>query len=168
MFTLERAQVIPRPREEVFRFFEDPRNLAEITPKEMGFEIVEIDELPVRPGFRIVYRIKWAGIGLKWVTTISEYDAPNGFADVQAKGPYKYWHHEHTFEDLGDGQTMMRDRVRYELPFGILGAVMHRLVVARQLRRIFDYRARQINTLFPPQASPATGISNPETAQTES
>lgn len=150
MYTLERSQIIAFPRDEVFGFFEDPRNLAKITPKWMGFEIVEIDELPIKPGFRIVYRIKWAGIGLKWVTTITDYDAPNGFADVQTKGPYKNWKHEHTFEDAGDGRTLTRDRVRYEMPFGILGAIAHRLVVARQLRRIFGYRARRIGELFPP------------------
>jgi hypothetical protein len=30
----------------------------------------------------------------------------------------------------------MRDRVQYELPFGILGSAVQRLVVARQLDRI--------------------------------
>lgn len=150
MHTLERSQIVPAGRDTIFRFFEDPRNLAEITPKWMGFEIVEIDELPIRPGFRIVYRIKWAGIALKWVTTITDYDAPSGFADVQTSGPYKSWKHEHTFEDIGDGRTLMRDRVRYEMPFGILGAIAHRLVVARQLRRIFGHRARRIKELFPP------------------
>ena len=34
------------------------------------------------------------------------------------------------------------DHVRYELPFGPLGAVAHALFVKRQLRRIFDYRER--------------------------
>jgi hypothetical protein len=42
----------------------------------------------------------------------------------------------------------MRDLVRYELPFGILGDVVHSLIVRRQLQRIFDYRARRIAKLF--------------------
>ena len=42
----------------------------------------------------------------------------------------------------------MRDLVRYQLPFGILGEVVHWLIVRRQLRRIFDYQARRIANLF--------------------
>ncbi len=144
---LEREAMIPAPCREVFAFFEDPRNLEKITPKRMGFSISEIDDLPIKRGFRIVHSIKWPGLPLKWVSLIEEYDPPRGFTDVQAKGPYRLWRHTHSFEDLGE-QTLMRDRVQYELPFGILGSLAHRLVVARQLKRIFDYRARRIRKLF--------------------
>ncbi len=147
MPVLEREAIIPAPRDEVFPFFEDPRNLAKITPRSMGFAIREIDDLPVKPGFRIVYTIKWLGLPLKWVTLIEEYDPPRGFTDVQARGPYRSWRHTHWFEDLGD-RTLMRDRVQYELPLGILGLAAHRLIVARQLERIFDYRAKRIRKLF--------------------
>ena len=34
----------------------------------------------------------------------------------------------------------MRDTVRYALPLGPLGEIAHRLFVARDLERIFDYR----------------------------
>ncbi|HEY5625686.1 MAG TPA: SRPBCC family protein, partial [Dehalococcoidia bacterium] len=89
MPALEREAIIPAPRDEVFAFFEDPHNLEKLTPKGMGFKIREIDDLPIKPGFRIVYTIKWLFLPLKWVTVIEDYDAPNGFTDVQAKGPYR-------------------------------------------------------------------------------
>jgi hypothetical protein len=38
----------------------------------------------------------------------------------------------------------MRDTVRYALPFGPLGAGAHRLLVARELRRIFDFRGDEV------------------------
>ena len=66
---------------------------------------------------------------------------------MQTKGPYKEWRHEHTFVEV-EGGTLMRDRVQYELPLGILGTIAHRLIVARQLKEIFDYRARRIGKLF--------------------
>ena len=34
-----------------------------------------------------------------------------------------------------------RDRVRYAMPYGPLGALAHPLFVRRDLERIFDYRA---------------------------
>ncbi len=45
-------------------------------------------------------------------------------------------------------QTLMRDLVEFELPFGLLGRMVHRLVVSRQLRQIFDYRAAKVSALF--------------------
>jgi hypothetical protein len=144
---LERETIVPAPRPEVFAFFEDPRNLAKLTPQSMDFAIREIDDPPMQPGFRIAYTIKWLSLPIKWVTIFESYDPPTGFTDVQAKGPYRLWRHEHSFEDLGD-RTLMRDRVQYELPFGILGSIAHRLIVAGQLKRIFDYRARRIRKLF--------------------
>jgi ligand-binding SRPBCC domain-containing protein len=153
-YVLERADLVPSPRDEVFEFFSDPRNLARITPDGMGFKITHIDELPIRPDFRIEYTIRpLLGIPVKWVTRISIFEPPYRFVDVQEKGPYRYWRHEHCFDDLGD-QTLMRDCVQYELPFGILGSVAHRIVVARQLKSIFDYRARKIASIFAPSKTP--------------
>jgi hypothetical protein len=49
----------------------------------------------------------------------------------------------------------MRDAVTYRLPLGPLGTLAHALWVERQLRAIFDYRARVIPELLgaPPAAS---------------
>jgi ligand-binding SRPBCC domain-containing protein len=145
---LERTTLIKAPRADVFSFFEDPHNLSRITPAWMNLTIGAIDPLPIKANFRIEYRMRWLGFGgLKWVTLISDYQPPRYFADEQESGPYKYWRHVHTFDEV-DGGTLMRDRVQYELPFGILGAVTHRLIVARQLRGIFDYRNRQLRKIF--------------------
>jgi ligand-binding SRPBCC domain-containing protein len=66
---------------------------------------------------------------------------------VQEKGPYRRWVHSHRFASE-EGGTRMRDRVEYELPFGILGRLAHRLLVRRQLEDIFRHRARVIAELF--------------------
>ena len=133
MHTLERQQTIPVPREELFEFFEDPRSLRKMTPDGMGFRILKMDQLPVRVGFRIKYRIRVLGVSMRWLTTITEYERNRRFVDDQTSGPYAYWRHEHTFEDV-DG--------------GTLGRAVHRLIVSRELRRIFDFRARTIRKLF--------------------
>ncbi len=148
MNILERTTLIKAPREDVFRFFEDPQNLSKITPRWMNLTIGSMEPLPIKPNFKIEYKMRWLGIGrVKWVSVISDYLPPRYFADEQESGPYKYWRHVHTFEEV-EGGTLMRDRVQYELPFGILGAVTHRLIVARQLNGIFDYRNRQIRKIF--------------------
>jgi ligand-binding SRPBCC domain-containing protein len=65
----------------------------------------------------------------------------------QLRGPYRLWHHTHEFEPDGD-RTVVRDRVDYALPFGPLGEVAHRVVVANDLRRIFDYRREVVGRLL--------------------
>jgi hypothetical protein len=147
MHVIQRETVLPAPISEVFSFFQDPRNLAGITPKWMGFGVVHIDDGEMRSGFKIAYRIRWMGVSLRWTTMINEFEPPHRFLDVQTKGPHRIWRHEHTFEGTESG-SIMRDVVRYQLPFGILGDVAHWLIVRRQLRRIFDYRARRLAKLF--------------------
>ena len=131
------------PLPEVFRFFEDPRNLGRITPPWLNFAIVVPKGVPggtqMRKGAEIDYVIRWQGLPMKWKTLITEYDPPVRFVDEQARGPYALWHHEHTFEEMADGVTI-RDRVDYRLPLGVLGAIAHAVMVKRQLLEIFRFR----------------------------
>jgi len=39
---------------------------------------------------------------------------------------------------------LMRDRVRYRLPFGPAGAVAHLAFVRRDLEKIFDFRRDEV------------------------
>jgi hypothetical protein len=41
------------------------------------------------------------------------------------------------------------DDVRYGLPFGLLGRLVNRLMVSRDVAKIFDYRAEKIREFFP-------------------
>ena len=81
---------------------------------------------------------------IRWRTRIAVWEPPRRFVDVQVAGPYALWHHTHDFEPAGDGETVMRDTVRYALPFGPLGEIAHRLFVARDLQAIFDFRREAV------------------------
>lgn len=146
---LEREQWLPISPQEAWEFFSTPLNLAKITPPEMGFRIREpFDKRSIWAGQRITYRVSpLLGIPLTWVTCIALVDAPHRFVDVQVKGPYKRWWHQHTFT-AKDGGTLMHDRVEYELPFGVLGNIVHALVVREELVRIFDFRSRTLEHFF--------------------
>ena len=65
------------------------------------------------------------------------------FTDVQVRGPYRSWHHTHSFEPHAGG-TLVRDTVRYELPLGPLGRIAHAAFVRRDLERIFDFRHEEV------------------------
>jgi hypothetical protein len=134
---------VPAPLGQVFQFFEDPGNLARITPVWLSVRIVDPDAVRMREGAEIDYVIRWWVLPLKWRTLIARYAPPFSFVDEQVRGPYRYWHHEHTFEATPEG-IAIRDRVDYALPLGILGRLAHALIVKRQLLAIFRFRQAAI------------------------
>jgi ligand-binding SRPBCC domain-containing protein len=95
-------------------------------------------------GVEVDYTIRWLTLRLAWRSRITGYRPPEAFTDIQVKGPYSYWSHLHTFAEE-DGDTLMRDEVTYRLPFGPFGRLLHLLVIRRQLRDIFSYRALRID-----------------------
>ena len=145
--TLRREQWVPRPIEEVFAFFADAGNLERITPPWLGFTILSVHPSPVQAGTEIRYRLSWHRLPMRWITDIRQWRAPHRFVDVQRSGPYSLWHHTHCFESHQGGTTIV-DVVRYALPFGALGRVVHALKVQKDVRRIFEYRYQRIEELF--------------------
>jgi len=145
---LERTQTIRRPRAEVFEFFADAGNLERITPPELNFRILTPPPIDIRKGALIDYQLKLRGVPIRWKTEITEWNPPHSFVDSALKSPYKQWIHLHTFEDGGAlGETVMRDLVRYRLPFEPLGDLAH-FYVKKELAYIFDYRYKIIEEIF--------------------
>ena len=144
---LDREQIVPGERGAVFAFFKNPYNLERITPPWLRFQVESATDTEVRAGTRIAYALRWQGIPMSWSTLISEYEEGVRFADTMTRGPYRLWHHTHTFEPLDQG-VLMKDRVEYALPFGPAGTLVHALIVRRQLDAIFDYRFRAIADIF--------------------
>ena len=141
---LRREQRLPGTPESVFPFFADARNLEAITPPWLGFRVVTPEPLDMRAGTLIEYRLKLRGVPLRWRTRIAVWDPPRRFVDVQLSGPYRLWHHTHDFEPDGDGGTVMRDTVRYAIPYGPLGRLAQALVVRRDLDAIFGFRREAV------------------------
>jgi ligand-binding SRPBCC domain-containing protein len=145
---LEREQRLPQPPDEAFEFFSDAFNLERITPPLLRFKVTTPPPIEMKEGTLISYRLRIRGVPVKWLTRIEEWKPGERFVDRQLKGPYKLWHHTHTFEPDGNGGTLMRDVVRYEMPFGPLGEIARRLLVERDLDQIFDYRYAEIERIL--------------------
>jgi ligand-binding SRPBCC domain-containing protein len=141
---LESELFLPRPRVEVFPFFADAFNLERITPAWLRFRILTPPPIEMRPGLRIDYALRLHGLPLRWQSEITAWEPPDRFVDEQRRGPYRLWRHEHTFEEL-DGGTLVRDRVRYEVPGG---GLVDRVLVRRDLDRIFSFRREAIARLL--------------------
>ncbi len=145
---LERSQRVPVPPERAFAFYADAGNLEPLTPPWLHFELTTPGRIEMAAGALLEYRLKLHRVPVRWQTRIESWEPPHRFVDVQLRGPYSLWEHTHTFEPAGEGETIIRDRVRYAIPFGPLGSLADRLFVRRDLRRIFDFRAAAVAELI--------------------
>lgn len=144
-FQIHEAILLNYPREQVFRFFANAENLGLLTPPWLRFSIK--NDLPIKmtQGTVISYTIRIRGIPVNWESEITIWRPPYEFCDVQRRGPYRQWIHQHIFESVPGG-TRVLDRVDYDVPGG---AVVNRLFVAGDLRRIFAYRKAKLVEQFP-------------------
>lgn len=145
---VETALELPVPREEAFAFFAEAANLERITPPELRFHIVAPGSIDLALGTLIEYRLRLFGVPFAWLTRISAWEAPRRFVDLQVRGPYALWVHEHRFTET-DGGTLIEDRVVYRLPASPAGELAYPLV-RRQLARIFAYRQATVRSLLAP------------------
>ena len=145
---LEAEQIIAAPREHVFAFFSDAANLERITPGSLRFEILTPRPIEMRPGAIIDYRLRVRGLPMKWKTEITVWDPPHRFIDIQRRGPYAKWEHEHIFEEIERDATRLIDRIRYRLPGGPVSRIIDRAFVRRDAAAIFRHRQRVIDGLF--------------------
>jgi ligand-binding SRPBCC domain-containing protein len=147
---MRHEQRLPRPPEDVFPFFADAHNLEAITPPWLGFRVVTPAPIAMGRGALIEYRLRLRGLPIAWLTQIDDWVPGVRFVDVQLAGPYRLWHHTHEFAADGSDGTLMRDTVRYALPFWPLGEAAHALLVRRDLAAIFDYRRRAVEERLTP------------------
>lgn len=132
MKRFERSTRISAPLSAVWEFHSDTDGLVALTPGWMNLEIESVrgpDGEPDPPileaGAVIDASVRPFGKGprQRWVSEITEREQTEGtayFTDVMAEGPFPEWEHTHLFYADGD-ETILRDRVEFELPFGPLG-----------------------------------------------
>ena len=147
-YILEREQIIPLSRGQAFAFFGDALNLEAITPPFLHFRVLTKPPIEMDAGALVDYRLSLFGIPFYWQTLIERWSPDTSFVDTQIKGPYKLWHHTHTFQEIALNKTLMRDKVLYRIPYGIFGRLAHRLFVKRALKIIFDYRQQMTARLL--------------------
>lgn len=148
IYTLHKKQNLPITIDEAWEFLSSPKNLKTITPDYMGFHILSGADRPMFPGQIIQYIVTPVlGIKTKWVTEITHVKDKEYFVDEQRFGPYSLWHHKHFIKPI-EGGVEMEDIVDYKIPMGILGQMMHPILVKPKLEEIFNYRTKKLEELF--------------------
>lgn len=148
IYQLHSVQKLPISITEAWDFLSNPKNLKTITPDFMSFDIVSGAEKEMYPGQIIEYIVKPVfGIPNKWITEITHVEDKKYFVDEQRFGPYSLWHHKHFLRKI-DGGVEMEDIIHYKIPFGLLGQLVHPILVKPKLNQIFEYRKSKLIELF--------------------
>ncbi len=148
IYTFKATQKLPISLDEAWKFLSDPKNLKLITPDYMGFITLSGDDRPMYPGQIIQYIVTPVlGIPMKWVTEITHVIDRQYFVDEQRFGPYSLWHHKHFIKEIPGG-VEMEDIIDYKIPIGILGQLVHPILVKPKLNEIFEYRRTKLIALF--------------------
>jgi len=147
--SIKTVQKIPVSLKEAWDFFSSPANLRAITPANMGFKIIsEYNGEKMYPGQVIEYKVSPIfNIPLYWMTEITHVEELEYFIDVQRKGPYALWHHQHHFKEI-EGGVEMTDIIHYKNPLGFIGEIANSLFVKKELKKIFEYRFDKVQEVF--------------------
>lgn len=148
IYRFHKKQNLPITKAQAWQFLSDPKNLKTITPDYMGFNILSGADRPMYSGQIIQYIVTpILGIKTKWVTEITHVKEGEYFVDEQRFGPYALWHHKHFIKEI-EGGVEMEDIIDYKVPLGILGQLVHPILVKPKLEEIFNYRTTKLEALF--------------------
>jgi hypothetical protein len=90
-FSFRTQFVLPRKRDEIFRFFADATNLEVLTPPWLRFCVLTPPPIRMHPGALIDYKLRVHGLPVKWRSEITAWEPPTCFVDEQRRGPYRTW-----------------------------------------------------------------------------
>ena len=113
IFTYEAEAWLPRTPEGLFEFFGNAANLQTITPEWLNFQILTPAPIQIRAGTLIDYQLRIRGIPVRWQTEITVWEPPHRFVDVQKRGPYRQWIHEHR---LSRSPAALAVSTRFNMP----------------------------------------------------
>jgi ligand-binding SRPBCC domain-containing protein len=132
---------------EVFDFHRNYRNVKIVTPPVIVTRFLVIPET-MQVGSKITVEIKLFGLWIPWDITVEKLEPDFCMIDYQSgRGPFKTWRHEHIFQE-DNGRTILTDRITYQLPLGIVGAIADRLFMRFIQNQVFAYRHKKTNDYF--------------------
>jgi ligand-binding SRPBCC domain-containing protein len=134
---------VAAPIDEVFRFFDDPANLARLMPPPVEIRLMRIEPAPPRPGSVFEFRYGLGPVGRSWTVRLVDRVVNERFVDETIDGPMRRFHHSHVFTPARRG-TWIEDRIDYHVgPDGRIGSALDWLA-GWAMRATFVWRhARQ-------------------------
>lgn len=114
---------------------------AKTNEKAIGGKISGLCEL----NDEVTWRAKHFRIYQKLTAKITAFDAPFYFQDSMVKGAFKYFKHDHYFEER-NGLTLMRDVFEYGVPYSIFGELFDILILKTYMTNFLEERNQFIKS----------------------
>ncbi len=131
--------------EKIFKFHLDPKNLKLVSTPNMNLRIIEyVSPLQKNSQVKIKFDLL-PFIPIEWDLVIENLIENELIVDLQTKGPFKYWKHQHHFKQLFDGTVVITDEIEYDL--GLIGKIFLPFIKWR-LNKMFKFRYKIIESLF--------------------
>jgi hypothetical protein len=88
-------------------------------------------------------KVLWAGwkflLPHMHESEITEYERPDFFQDTMTRGRFRFFQHDHTFDEIG-GHTLLHEKVRFALPLGFLGTLISQYVLVPYISTLMRKR----------------------------
>lgn len=83
------------------------------------------------------------GIKQKLTSKITQFQSPLYFRDEQVKGAFKYFVHDHNFEQRSS-DVLMIDRFEFQSPYSFVGTIFNNIVLLKYMTKLLKERNRII------------------------
>ncbi|ODA29399.1 SRPBCC family protein [Planctopirus hydrillae] len=138
---------LPAAPEKIFDFISRPKNLASLSPPEAGLVFVEAPEV-LSLGSIMVCRVQAYGVVQQLEQKITVFNAPVGFREELIKGPIKSYIHDYIIEQQDDELCVLKNRIEFEPPGGLIGLMVTADKILDQLEDAFAYRRQMLVKAF--------------------
>lgn len=134
----EKRSVYPVSVEALFAWHARPGALQRMTPPWEAVRVVS-HAGGIEVGAQIELVLRVGPVPVRWLALHDRYEENRIFRDIQVRGPFARWEHEHRFEAMPAGAALT-DHVEYALPFAPFGAWFGGGFARARLERNFRYR----------------------------
>jgi ligand-binding SRPBCC domain-containing protein len=144
--TLEFETIINCTTEELFRFHADTKNLPLITPPGTTVHIIKLEK-ELKEGNTASLKIQKGLLSFVWELIFEKVEYPTLIVDVATKSPFKSFRHEHRFIPIDNSQTILKDKVTFSLPFGILSTPVV-WFIEHDMKKMFRFRHHETKRIL--------------------
>lgn len=137
---------IHAPAEKCFDLMRDIRIHTETTMETDESAVAGVTEGMIGPGQTVTFEGKHFGFKQRLTVRVTEFERPTLFVDEMTEGNFRSFKHIHEFVTVRSG-TLMRDRLIWTSPFGIVGRIVDELLLKRHLRDLVSKRNLRLKQL---------------------
>jgi len=137
---------IHAPAETCFDLVRDIRVHTETTMQTDERAVAGVTEGMIGLGQTVTFEGRHFGFRQRLTVRVTEFERPTLLVDEMTEGNFRSFKHIHEFVTVRSG-TLMRDRLIWTSPFGIVGRIVDQLLLKRHLRELVTKRNLRLKQL---------------------